>query len=1498
MVTKPKPRPEDVPVGNVKRKSGAIKKSIRPKTLEKRPRDLAKEFGDLEFRWSLDKELIKNPIARLGFKNLKSTDKVADFNDVNGYVDYVMSSSKLKRDAKRVFQIDNDNELKEELLNYYNAAPEVFDNAYYLSSLNAPYETESLISSGELAIPRDRAKETLPDDIFVDTDVASPRVWAHEMTHRGFDRIVEYKNQIGAEAFGRKYGQQALATLEQIDKSIGTNEFFTEYFDFVDDTWNYPNLKNMGRDDQEKFLDTNTLKNVKNFQRQGPGVLGKKNPQFGGLGYLIEAAEDILKQVEPPKATPYGHLSFIGRLRKRLGFSEGGMAEQMEMFGYTAEGAKQEADKLATDVNTDLTFKEAATNVGSVLPGVGTAMTVAEIEDELKKENPNYGKIALLGGAEIVGLVPGLGTAAKSGLKAAAKRLGVDKLIKAIDTPKPEDAVKLEAGFTGTNPPTYKKRQPDEQVSGALNILFDKPIKEFINTLDYPSKGLKGSDFIKRVEQNPSISPTSFQKNLINPQKRYSLQELNNLFDTNKNEFEVSARLIDKPRFAKEQRQKNVGFDGGREAEYFDIPLRARDFSQKDRYKSGAVKKSADKSKSLKPFRPTGDLHGYPTDTIVHVRGSIIDPLGDADEVRDLSLDRNFLPGFDTVINDEPFLLVEEIQSDLLQKGYVRPQSRSDQIFSQAKSYFNDDFDGIKTYGEAFEGLDKEIKSIIKEIDAENPDLPQAFVEDFSITKGLKGEDIVDKDPIVLDLDDTDLTEEQLLNYGQDSDIFPDADIPDYYDSDNIESAVTPRELTDFKFRDYLLKKLEAKGLDKEVDPSDLRALYGNYRSVISDIKEDGTEKFYEDLDVALPPITKNRQAVEEALKVSIAKAASEGVNKIVIPNPTRIALARDRQYDPVRSGDRFNRTYNKDLKAAINDLKENYPVAVYYDELPYNDKKLMTSMKSMLEPLPSEYTGAYAAGDPIDNMGYILDITELVKKYKVDSPRQFAEGGVSMNKQMQMAFMNEGGLTDDGMDVDPVSGNDIPAGSMAEEVRDDIPAQLSDGEYVVPADVVRYYGVKFFEDLRERAKMGLADMEANGRIGGEPVPAGGPMNTEELSPEEMQAIQEMMGMSQGGAIGQLKQQQEVLEQPANKAVGNPVMMANGGSVESNILGGKTAAQVEQDMLAQGNAAMNSNFTGFDLGSTIFDPVNTNTGVQQTEVKPFTPIVLYNTAGQTRTVNTAEEEKSARAAGFDMTLEQYNMYRSQRGGSGGSGGGSGIITPTSGGDKEKKPWGTGIDWNNKEAILKFVDDAQKGNIEGTSGRFLRGAGFALFGLPGALLAGAFQTFQAKETLADMYTAQEIAKAKGFDDTADTIEATIQDYLDKAGGAVNFIDDVFGPGLSKADQFAIGQGFDNFDDYQTAQEDMRTKAETVKKKTPSFKGLKSTYTKKTDKPYVKVDKDGKTISKTSSTKPGATPSVTPKGDLDVAKEQESSVNVGGPGFRNKGGLMTKNKKAKK
>ena len=77
-----------------------------------------------------------------------------------------------------------------------------------------------------------------------------------------------------------------------------------------------------------------------------------------------------------------------------------------------------------------------------------------------------------------------------------------------------------------------------------------------------------------------------------------------------------------------------------------------------------------------------------------------------------------------------------------------------------------------------------------------------------------------------------------------------------------------------------------------------------------------------------------------------------------------------------------------------------------------------------------------------------------------------------------------EGGMPDDGGEKDPVSGNDVPAGSLAEEVRDDIPAMVSEGEFIFPADVVRFIGLNKLMELRQDAKMGLKKMEAMGQLG------------------------------------------------------------------------------------------------------------------------------------------------------------------------------------------------------------------------------------------------------------------------------------------------------------------------------------------------------------------------------------------------------------------------------
>ena len=206
---------------------------------------------------------------------------------------------------------------------------------------------------------------------------------------------------------------------------------------------------------------------------------------------------------------------------------------------------------------------------------------------------------------------------------------------------------------------------------------------------------------------------------------------------------------------------------------------------------------------------------------------------------------------------------------------------------------------------------------------------------------------------------------------------------------------------------------------------------------------------------------------------------------------------------------------------------------------------------------------------------------------------RTFNQGGAVMNEQMEMAFMAEGGLKDDGLSVDPVSGNDIPNGSLAEEVRDDIPAQLSEGEYVVPADVVRFYGVKFFEDLREEAKRGLADMEANGRIGGEPVPAGGPqVNEAPVTEQEMAALRELaMEMNVGGMVPDVNPNM----QPPPQAVGNaspqqPQMMNKGGTVLGFQSAGDTGTT--NDALS---AVQSKPLTGGGLGFSLFGPY-TNDG--------------------------------------------------------------------------------------------------------------------------------------------------------------------------------------------------------------------------------------------------------------------------------------------------------------
>tara|TARA_B100001989_G_scaffold192439_1_gene141311 strand:- start:1445 stop:4348 length:2904 start_codon:yes stop_codon:yes gene_type:complete len=144
--------------------------------------------------------------------------------------------------------------------------------------------------------------------------------------------------------------------------------------------------------------------------------------------------------------------------------------------------------------------------------------------------------------------------------------------------------------------------------------------------------------------------------------------------------------------------------------------------------------------------------------------------------------------------------------------------------------------------------------------------------------------------------------------------------------------------------------------------------------------------------------------------------------------------------------------------------------------------------------------------------------VKDLPYKEEVESilGKKFAEGGLLEGDDMQQGIddyvvaktesetmdMNVGGTPKKNLEAqqlemfgdigmakspakkDPVSGNEIPKASTAEEVRDDIPARLSEGEFVLPADVVRYHGLEKLMNLRQQAKQGINTMDKMGQLG------------------------------------------------------------------------------------------------------------------------------------------------------------------------------------------------------------------------------------------------------------------------------------------------------------------------------------------------------------------------------------------------------------------------------
>jgi hypothetical protein len=143
--------------------------------------------------------------------------------------------------------------------------------------------------------------------------------------------------------------------------------------------------------------------------------------------------------------------------------------------------------------------------------------------------------------------------------------------------------------------------------------------------------------------------------------------------------------------------------------------------------------------------------------------------------------------------------------------------------------------------------------------------------------------------------------------------------------------------------------------------------------------------------------------------------------------------------------------------------------------------------------------------------------------------------------KQMKKLF-EDGGLLQEGGTVDKDSGNEVPVGSLKKEVRDDIPAQLSEGEFVFPADVVRFIGLQKLMDLRQAAKEGLAKMEAMGQMG----------NADEATEDDTGEFETELDDILDEIESESEEEGTEEDSPSKKAKGGQVRMAAGGLASPN----------------------------------------------------------------------------------------------------------------------------------------------------------------------------------------------------------------------------------------------------------------------------------------------------------------------------------------------------------
>jgi len=920
-----------------------------------------------------------------------------------------------------------------------------------------------------------------------------------------------------------------------------------------------------------------------------------------------------------------------------------------------------------------------------------------------------------------------------------------------------------------TNPLVQEIDYNNYNTSGSL-FNFRSSVLGSLDNLAIGKDGMSGFQIKKFLEKRaPKINKTELYwsgllENL-DDNKKYSRLELENIADRNVPKVDIEVLDGSQVRYRGEQRVAlNVNNNVMQPLDGYKEIIIVNKNTKGTEYSAGHYDIM---------FQPDGNV-------LAHVRGSFVE---------------NNEPDFPI---KEKFFLVEELQSDAVQQHTVADKAIAKKIKEEKTSK--------PTLGDIGLHYQTEFNDMIFPYHAGGLEFTDKFVKDID-SYNYNFRSIGDQD-----------TAEQAIQLGL-TNIIDDMTklksgfvelIDQGYDGNRSKDAIAVVLSQKYGLKENSIKRRSIEELD-EVDNIFANVL-GDYvfgKTAVRKFNKENDNEFKEDLINIFKAININTgiekdlvpaklsDTIRMSLLAVIRESKSEGVNKIYIPTPKVISIAHDLSLEAAKNTysdgvRKVLRTLNSETNGKIK-FKNKNPEGISY----YEDK---------------------------DSVGIEIDITDFNLP---DNPQfRFAKGGVvkDMDNQMEMALMQEGRLQDDGMSQDPVSGNEIPNGSMASEVRDDIPAQLSEGEYVVPADVVRFFGVKFFEDLRLEAKMGLQQMDKDGRIGGEPVAVTAIMGAAPISDAELdQLIQQELSqeakptMAMGGLMaGQqpamqqqpmMQQQQSMMQPQPNPYQQQQQMMYNKPTINMN-KGGFISTSMES---LRAGYAPGGSVTGFDPSKYSYGGTGSGMG------SGLKVVQYVNDAGNIRWYTFIDGKIQPPGtkipAGYKPSDPSLNAPLPETPVTPPPD--TGITLPDSG-DRDNKNDGGGGSKDPQDQIevdmskkLKEVDwdgdllEQAKGFVQDNQGQDISklGGAAAFLGGPGAIIGGVMGVggkIMELEGISNARAMALIAEARGDTEAANKINEFVDSYVKARGGLIDFADGFVAKGTMRANDFVKDAGFKNLE----------------------------------------------------------------------------------------------------